>query len=360
MNLQVARSVIRDALGWALFSSGATRPNAKTVDQLTIVTFHRVLAVEELVEYPLPGLAVTPDQLRWLLQFFRRYYDVVPLSKAIELWRGSVSNEKSTTIRPLKKPLLVVTFDDALRDNFRHARPILDQEGVKATFFVPVEAVEEQTLLWHDRMAYLVAAATRQSSDHVQDIIQDFLRENDSVGDSSRLDVELAIAIAKKWSAEQRLEWLQRAQRKLGGTCVPKWDAMMSWDQLQVLAKSGHEIGSHSWTHPILPRCNDGQLQKEIVATRGMLEKRIETEVRTFCYPNGDWDQRCVDAVRSAGFHAAVTTTFGVNCDPMPLHLLRRCDMQSSTSQNHRGKMSEARIAWRLSRWFPGIDSGRP
>jgi peptidoglycan/xylan/chitin deacetylase (PgdA/CDA1 family) len=101
----------------------------------------------------------------------------------------------------------------------------------------------------------------------------------------------------------------------------------MSVEQLVDLHARGHEIGSHTVTHPLLPELDDDALLEETRGSRDRLAAWLGTDVPGFCYPNGDFDARTASAVVSAGHRYACTTRDGVhyaNDDPF---CIRRVDL---------------------------------
>ena len=46
----------------------------------------------------------------------------------------------------------VPAFDDGSLDNYGHALPVLDQLSLKASFYIPVDLVEQRVCPWHDRL----------------------------------------------------------------------------------------------------------------------------------------------------------------------------------------------------------------
>ena len=136
---------------------------------------------------------------------------------------------------------------------------------------------------------------------------------------------------------------------------APAWDGMMTWRQLRELAERGHEIGCHSYTHPILVHCDDQQLEREIVASRRRLEEELGVEVRSFCYPNGDHDSRVVSAVRRGGYELAVTTRWGSNGPTAEAFSLRRHDMVTENSLDRHGRLSAPRVAMRMAGFVRGV-----
>jgi len=332
---------LRDVAAQALDRLGATRPARSARGQLTIVTFHRVLPENERRAYPFPGLAVTPDELRWHLRWLRGHFHCATLADA----HGAVSAGEEG-----EHPWLAVTFDDGQLDNFVHAAPVLAEERVPASFFVPVAHLESGQPLWHDRVGFAVSAAlgAPASSAELKAMLQD---HGLAVGAPTPDSVT---AGAKALAEAPRRVLVEELEAAFGPDRIPGWAGMMDWDQLGKLAAAGHEIGSHTMTHPILPSCDDERLARELADSRRRLEAQLAIEVESFCYPNGDADARVGDAVRSAGYRRAVTTRWGLNRrgqDPMAL---QRCDIRAEHSVDARGALSSARLAWRLSGLHPG------
>jgi peptidoglycan/xylan/chitin deacetylase (PgdA/CDA1 family) len=88
---------------------------------------------------------------------------------------------------------------------------------------------------------------------------------------------------------------------------------LMDETQIREWLAAGHEIGSHTLTHPFLTRLNPQQAGEEISASKKKLEDRFGLPVRHFCYPYGNWNPVVRDLVIAAGYETACTTETGVN-----------------------------------------------
>jgi peptidoglycan/xylan/chitin deacetylase (PgdA/CDA1 family) len=131
------------------------------------------------------------------------------------------------------------------------------------------------------------------------------------------------MAFLKSLATEQRLRLLDTLAAP--SSPVPDdLDRMMTPLELADLARRGHEIGSHSATHPLLPQLTNAQLHDELAVSSRHLAVWLGSPPRGFCYPNGDHDYRVVSAVRRAGYSHACTTLPGRNLPSQdPLRLLR-------------------------------------
>lgn len=264
---------------------------------LTILCLHRILPHLAKNRYYDPGLVFTPEALAELCQFLTRRYEVLPLAEALPRWEAAP---------PADKPIAVLTFDDGYRDNFIHARPILEACRLRATFFVIAGLADTTDTPWYDRLG---RAMLLLDTDTVKELPLQSLPRRDPAARARAL-----VEHAKQWTPTERIAIVEKLETA-AGTKHPAddRDLAMSADQLRDLARAGHEIAAHSMTHPILTQCTDAELASETHGARIRLESLLDRPIRTFCYPNGSYDTRVLAAVKAAGYDAAVTTQSGIN-----------------------------------------------
>lgn len=87
-----------------------------------------------------------------------------------------------------------------------------------------------------------------------------------------------------------------------------EWDTgpslgLMDEDQVRAVAAAGHEVGSHTMTHPHLAGAPAEILRAEISGSREILQDVLQKEAPGFCYPYGEFDAAAADAVRAAGYN---------------------------------------------------------
>ena len=332
------KPLARDVAGYGLKAIGLTRPDQRLY---YAVTFHRVLPQHALSRYPLADLAVTPEAFRWFLGLFGAHFTCGTVADTFGRYKAGE--------RP-DKPLMAITFDDGQLDNYEYARPELERAGLKASFFVPIEAIERNEVLWHDRLGFAAAAlqdrnAARAASEFAALGVPDGL--------SSLAAINAAVERAKALAPDDRAAWVHRIEALVGDDTRPAWDGMMTWPQLRTLVQEGHEVGSHSMSHQILTQLDRPALDFEIGESRRILETQLNTAVTSFCYPNGNYNGPTLGAVAAAGYTQAVTTRWGPNRDPHQPLTLTRCDIQTQNARSARGSLSRTRMLWRLSRYFP-------
>jgi len=113
---------------------------------------------------------------------------------------------------------------------------------------------------------------------------------------------------------------------------INQWDADLGYPirnlmddcQIRDWIASGHEIGSHSLTHPHLTRLDIASARREIFESKARLEDRFQRQVANFCYPYGDLNPAVRDLVVEAGYQTACSTESGSNSQGCDLYRIRR------------------------------------
>jgi peptidoglycan/xylan/chitin deacetylase (PgdA/CDA1 family) len=228
---------------------------------------------------------------------------VVPLREAIAL----LSDVEADAL-PVQ-PIVAITFDDGYGDNAEIAAPLLEQAGVRGTFFITTQPVESQSLLWFD------VAASAHGGGQVEAM--------------------------KRMSPAQRARELASINGASRQPANAASFAMMTPEQVRGLALRGHEIGAHTVTHPILTQLSDDEVRGELAPSRLALEAWTGAPVTGFAYPNGDHDDRIVALTRQAGFTYACTTEPGSHATEDDTMRIRRLDITPHRVCDAHGKHDE-------------------
>jgi peptidoglycan/xylan/chitin deacetylase (PgdA/CDA1 family) len=260
---------------------------------------------------------------------------VRPGNFAAHLEEMARSREPSTLADvpvPSRRPRVVVTFDDGYRDNLTNALPIAESKGVPITFFVTSGILGSQNGFWWDRLGTLL----RARPPHVREIDlpvggRGIRIPIGSSGIRADLDsvrrhllplrvaeIERALdAVSEQWQVDS-------APPPDAGTLTPR-------DLLRLAASDNATIGAHTADHVRLQDRSAQEQQDTIAGSKGVLEQSIGRTVSHFAYPfggPGDFDDRSVHAVRSAGFDTACTTIPGTaRSSTDPYRLPRRVVM---------------------------------
>ena len=263
------------------------------------------------------------------------YLCVRPDNFAAHLEEMSRTREPSTLADvsvPSRRPRVVVTFDDGYRDNLTNALPIAESKGVPITVFVTSGILGNHNGLWWDRLGTLL----RSRPPNVREIDLPVGGRNvrlplGSSGIRADLDsVRRHLLPLRVTEIERALDAVAE-QWQVGSAPPPDAGTLTPEDLLQLAASDTVTIGAHTVDHVRLQGRPAREQQDTISGSKGELEQSIGRDVPHFAYPFGrhdDFDDRSVDAVRSAAFDTACTTIPGTaRSSTDPYRLPRRLVM---------------------------------
>jgi peptidoglycan/xylan/chitin deacetylase (PgdA/CDA1 family) len=196
-------------------------------------------------------------------------------------------------------PYLLYTFDDGLKNNFA-AATMLHKEGIHALFFV----------------------------------VPDFI------------------------ASKEPENYYRKNIRPIVDTSIdsqPEDFAPMGYNELKLLIKDGHSIGCHTMSHCLTAKMHSADIEKEIIASKTILEMNLGVKVESFCSPNHTSFSVNAEAKKLIG------SNYGFHFTTYPALHSRMKNPQIIFRRNieifwKSGKIKYALGQWDLSRWSKVID----
>jgi peptidoglycan/xylan/chitin deacetylase (PgdA/CDA1 family) len=266
-----------------------------------------------------------------MLAFLQRYFRLLTVSAMLR-----------DSKQPEPGPGCVITFDDGWEDNYSQAYPRLKEAGMPATIFLTTALLEGGGPFWVERLR---AACAKPSGLYgIQQKLA--LRLHQVAKTASSEDV---IEHLKHMPAQERQELLRELLQDANGSF--DGDHMLTWDQVRQMSRDGIELGSHTDTHPLLPYEQDAAVESELRVSKQKIERAVQRPVKTFAYPNGDWDERVRQRVRDARYECAFTTRpgwFRRGGDP---YTVPRILLHDGNVTGPSGKFSSAVFSLTLMGW---------
>jgi len=246
---------------------------------LPVLAYHRIHPHPEAQPFDRGVIDATPSELAEQLAEVRRHFTPIVASDLLRY----VEQGQALPPRPI-----LITFDDGYRECVTRTLPILKQFGVKATFFVATDFVEERRVFWWDRMSFVLretrCPTLRPTFPEALELElaadpEPQLRQLLHVVKSSYdLDFErfldgLALSADVRWTRDDEVRFAD--------------ELVMTWDDVRALRDAGMDVCSHTRTHRILQNVVPRELDDELAGSRAVLERELATEVRTVSYPVG-------------------------------------------------------------------------
>lgn len=279
--------------------------------RLAILMFHGV--EPEPLSPPCWHVLDAPT-LRRQLTYVRRVFSVLPLEDALERMRRGA----------LPAHAAVITFDDGTQNLLTQAAPILRDLGLPAAVFLATGPMGTGEALWPDRLWLAFARTERSEAD-----LTPLGLGRHPLGDDTRRGAAYAAAVhrLKELPDAERTGRLAELLEMLAADLTdPGPFRMLSWDEAHRLTRDADvTLYPHTATHPILSRCSQDKLEREIAESCAMIEHETGCAPAVFAYPNGraqDFDERAKAALRRRGVRWALSTNPGFadgSSDPLAL-----------------------------------------
>ena len=281
-----------------------------------ILVYHRVLP--DRSRFDPFGVVISEATFRSQVEHIKTSFPIITLG---ELAR---QHKEGRYEAPLQ---VILTFDDGYLDNYTHAFPILNQLGVRATFFLITDNVGTERPLWDYELSRAILHSSKRD---VHSLDLPFL------GRLNRISSESDLAWLTRLN--ERFKSLIDSQRRvaLGSLfqqydfapdSTPEFDRSLAWDQVEEMRDSGMEIGSHSCSHPSLARISSEAAILEIDRSKEVIESRLGKPCHSFAFPYGssrDFNDDLVQHVEKTGYDCCVLNVRGYNCVSTSRIRLRR------------------------------------
>ncbi|RJF78736.1 polysaccharide deacetylase family protein [Rhodopseudomonas palustris] len=127
----------------------------------------------------------------------------------------------------------------------------------------------------------------------------------------------------------------------------------MTWKMIEELDRAGVAIGSHGMAHVDLTTVSDGELDRELIGSKSMLEDHLGRSVPLFAFPYGRFSRRVWEAALRAGYTHLFTIQLGRHRGFEPFLYSRLCltnDMGPDYMRRHLLDPDAGRgLAWKAS-----------
>lgn len=290
----MVRTFAKHALERALVATGLGAVRRRLLRRDTLVlAYHNVLppGVQARGE---TSLHLSSRDFERQLAILGKTHQVVPIG---EVFATSHSGSR---------PRAAITFDDAYVGAIEYAIPRLVRLGIPATVFVAPGLLGKHA--WWD----LLAAPTGS--------VPTAMRSRALVEHGGKGDAVLA------WAG------LNSADTDLDGAY-----RIATSEQITTIAtQAGISIGSHSWSHPNLARCDESSLHFELRESMDWLSRRFDSFVPWLAYPYGLHSPEVEAVAASMGYEGALCIDGGwAGSDAIERrYSVSRCDVPAGLSLN--------------------------
>lgn len=287
--------------------------------KVTIIMYHYIRDLKHCRYTDIKGLDISLfyEQIAYL----KKHYHFITMEMLVD----SIENNSSL---PDKSVLL--TFDDAYSDHFKYVFPFLDKNKIQGSFYPPVKAITDHTVLDVNKIHFILASESEKSK--IISEIKNELKINnkdyklksfsfyfEKLAKSTRFDSADVIFIKRLLQVELE-ESLRKIItnnlfEKIVGIDEDSFsrELYMDVEQIKCMHRNGMHIGSHGYDHNWL-----GSLEQQ--KQRFEIEKSIEflnligsgTQKWTMCYPYGSYNETTMELLTEYNCKLALTTEVNI------------------------------------------------
>jgi peptidoglycan/xylan/chitin deacetylase (PgdA/CDA1 family) len=286
---------------WATRLSALLRATSRA--RGIIFTLHRVLPDDPDDFSPNAILQVKPDFLDFVIRRIRELgFEIVDMGEAVRRLESDFP----------EKRFAVLTFDDAYRDNFKYALPILRQQQAPFTLYVPTALVDGVGEVWWQALEDIIA---RQEALAVEIDGETTIVPSATLAEKQTAYDEIYHQM-RTMPEPARVALIRDLAVKYGYDLEAQCrDLIMDWSALKTFARDQLcTLGAHTVHHYELAKLPAEQAHAEIEQSLKVLEAQFGKRPLHLSYPIGGTASagpREYKMAKDLGLLSAVTTLPG-------------------------------------------------
>ena len=251
------------------------------------------------------------------ISFFKENFNPVTIEEVI----AHFDNGYQLPERPL-----LLTFDDGYIDNFTTAFPILQEEGIQGSFFIPGKTFTENVLLDVNKIHFVLACAPIDElySDVVHEI--DHLISNNEYNEMTKEEMIEKYAVANRFDPKEvifvkrvlQMVLPEEIRNRISSELFKKYvgidedkfarELYMNIDQIKCMKRNGMYIGLHGYDHYWLGKLDKDKMEKDIDRSMEVLSDVIDKDSFIMNYPYGNYNDDVLSYLRSKCCKLGMTT----------------------------------------------------
>jgi peptidoglycan/xylan/chitin deacetylase (PgdA/CDA1 family) len=307
------RVLLKNILG-IFFSIVPVKQMIRLTGQKIILPFYHAVSDESLPHIKHLYSTRSVKKFSEDLDFFLRSYQPVSFSELLQLLKGSGK---------VDKPVMVVSFDDGLKEVYEVIAPILLKKGIPATVFVNTAFVDNRDLFFKYKASLIIDRLDKIN--HPKNLYEII---NSRLGSTIRSKPAMVRKILNiSYDQKNMLDSIAELLDINFETFLKIRKPYLTITQIQELLKQGFQIGTHSLDHPMYSSLSlDEQLRQTIESTKWITDT-FNPSYRFFSFPFVD------DGVTADFFdkifnddHKLIDLSFGsagLKKEKYPFHLQR-------------------------------------
>ena len=296
--------------------------------EVTVVMYHYVRDLKNS-RYPnIKGLDI--EKFKKQIKFFKENYNFVRIEDLIEYYKNPKEKE-------LPNKAILLTFDDGYKDHYTYVLPILLENNIQGSFYIPTKCFQDKKVLDVNKIHFILESCIGKEERILKEI-EEYLEKNKdsrislSYNDyfkeyavDSRFDKKEVIFIKRMLQVvlpeDYRKKLVDILFKKYVCTIGDKiiserafWEELyLTPEQIRMMEKLGMHIGFHSHDHVWLNSLSKEEQEFQIKSSIDYFKEiGVKTEKMTLSYPYGGYNEESVELIKKYEIPLAFTTKVAI------------------------------------------------
>lgn len=284
------------------------------MDKLEIVMYHYVREIKNSRYANIKGLEY--NQFKEQIQYFSKYYHVITMEQLISYYQNG---EK------LPENALLLTFDDGYLDAYTYVLPVLKENHMQGSFFVPGKVFMEHSLLDVNKIHYLLASVPIEqicielksqlemyrgkdwSYPSIEELWKQYAIANrfdnkETIFVKRILQVALPEDLRKLICNNLFCEYMDVSEETLA--C----ELYLNYDQMKEMKREGMFFGIHGYDHYWMNQLSKEKLSADIDHALNCMEGLVDRNAWVINYPYGSYSENVISVCKEKGSILGLST----------------------------------------------------
>lgn len=250
------------------------------------------------------------------IQFFKENFNIITMEDVIASYTDNYN---------LPEKAVLLTFDDGYSDNYLNVFPILKEENIQGSFFIPGKTFVEHQLLDVNKIHFVLA------STNINNLVQDIFKQLNYYR-GKEFDIPSNEELFKKYAKDERFDKKEVIfVKRLLQTVLPEelrntiasnifnkyvglseekfaYELYMNYDQIKCMQRAGMYIGMHGYDHYWLGELESQKMQQDIDKALEVMSEIINPKLWVMNYPYGSYNDNVINYIQSKGCVLGIST----------------------------------------------------
>lgn len=250
------------------------------------------------------------------IEFFKNNFNFIKIEELIASYETNYE---------LPENAMLLTFDDGYIDHYNVVFPILAENNVQGSFYIPGKTFVEHKLLDVSKIHFILASA--QIERLVYKIFEqlDYYRGNE-------YDIESNDVLFEKYAINNRFDSKEvifvkrilqtglpeKLRNMIASNLFTEFigidekifakELYMSYEQIKCMKNNGMHIGLHGYDHYWLGDLDCVQMENDIKKALACMDGLINSASWVMNYPYGSWNKSVIEVIKQNGCKIGLTT----------------------------------------------------